>query len=66
MGNPKCWDVLHRVFDLAATHGGFDPSKLQAQFENSVDTDKFEELEDAKRDAPASDEEPEPEERSHI
>ena len=35
-GNESCWDMLQRVFELAATHGGFDPSKLQAQFGSAV------------------------------
>ena len=35
-GNEACWDMLQRVFELAATHGGFDPSTLQAQFGSAV------------------------------
>ena len=35
-GNEPCWDMLQRVFELAATHGGFDPSTLQAQFGSAV------------------------------
>ena len=35
-GNESCWDMLQRVFDLAATHGGFDPSTVQAQFGSAV------------------------------
>ena len=35
-GNETCWDLLQRVFDVAAVHGGFDPSKLQAQFGSAV------------------------------
>ena len=35
-GNESCWDMLQRVFDLAATHGGFDPSTVQAQFGSAI------------------------------
>ena len=35
-GNESWWALLQRVFDLAAIHGGFDPSKLQAQFGSAV------------------------------
>ena len=59
-GNETCWDLLQRVFDLAAIHGGFDPSKLQAQFESAVaDGNKNLQLDEtvAERDAEPSDEE---------
>ena len=59
-GNESCWDLLQRVFDLAAIHGGFDPSKLQAQFGSAVaDGNRNLQLEEtvAERDAEPSDEE---------
>ena len=61
-GNESCWDLLQRVFEVAAVNGGFDPSKLQAQFGSAVvDGNRNLQLEEtgAERDAEPSDEEPE-------
>ena len=61
-GNESWWALLQRVFDLAAIHGGFDPSKLQAQFGSAVvDGNRNLQLEEtvAENDAEPSDEEPE-------
>ena len=68
-GNESCWDMLQRVFELAATHGGFDPSKLQAQFGSAVvDGNKGLQLEEpvAETDAEPSDAEPSGQEPCHI
>ena len=56
-GNESCWDMLARVFDVAATHGGFDPNRLQAQFDSAVSegTKNLQMLEDqAEREAQPS------------
>ena len=59
-GNESCWGLLQRAFDLAATHGGFGPSRLQAQFGSAVvDANRDLQLEEtvAEKDAELSEQE---------